>query len=700
MRKNKYNSNANIVGDVFKNWSIDQKFLNAAMSELNESTTVSFDIFDTALTRHFDSPADMFAEVELYLCQEYGTSATGYAGVRERAEQLARHRQHKLHGAEEVTLQQIYQEISNLLPSFNFWKEAVQAEIEAEKNCLHAVPDILELTRKLNKVGRKYIFVSDMYLPREILHDLLNSAGFENWQDIYVSSEHNATKATGRIWEMVGVKYPIHDILHIGDNKQSDIINPRNYGIKTLEFNRVRSQHRCAVQLSPDMLPFSRLNRTSTLNSRSDPMNKPNRETEWNNIGRTMGGAVLGSFVHWLAERVSLHKIERLYFCARDGYLIKRAWEAAGFDKIISASTHYLYVSRASLNVAAGILESTPDKLSQSLLNFLGTSAGRTTVEVALRRVDLIGLDLLVKDITQSIGPLDTVLSNTEIVHHFEGILQKHSRKIIEKLSPRYKVCIDYLKQEGILDNGKQAIVDMGWHGSMQRSLRKLLAASGGPTDLVGFYYGLWPAAKSNRFASGVMESFFANEFEPLSSRIELHQGVAILEQLHSAPHGSTAGYRVRDDNLIVPVLSDNPLELQQHNHSTRWFQEGALDFISSAFMKQQDDQSMKLPLFTKEAALSALASVILSPSAVELDLLSTIGHCATFDHESHEPIIRRDMPVDLKVVQSTYVHSDWKIGQLQMWWQTADAQQKAIIRELAQADELGFDSRILRQFS
>ena len=77
-------------------------------------------------------------------------------------------------------------------------------------------------------------------------------------------------------------------------------------------------------------------------------------------------------------------------------------------------------------------------------------------------------------------------------------------------------------------------MVDMGWYASMQYSLNNLLRKENDETVLTGFYYGLWPLAKGNRFAAGLMESCFASDFAPKDSQWELWQAVALLEQLHS----------------------------------------------------------------------------------------------------------------------------------------------------------------------
>lgn len=682
------------------NWQIDEAFVNQALREAEQHDAVSLDIFDTALTRLYESPVDVFAEVEHRLTQSHGKSARGFAMAREQAERVARQKHHQQTGAEEISFHDIYVELPALLPRFRCINVAREKELAIEMECLHPVPDILEFTRRLNAVGKPYIFVSDMYLGSGFLEDLLKNAGFENWRKVFVSCEHGATKASGRIWEVVGRTFPILSLLHIGDNEASDIHNPKRLGIATLSYERARSEHRPGARLTPDVLPFSRLQRHVELGSRQAASRKPSNQDRWVNMGRSFGGLTLATFTDWLAERSQLHKIDTLYFCARDGYLMKLAWEAAGLHKSLPIKAKYLYISRAALNIAAGVMESSAAKLSTPFLRFLSSSTGHTTVGNALERAHLSDVLPLAEEAQHIFGSLETTLVWPDTSSEFESLLQRHAPQICEALMPRLETTIAYLRQEGLLDAGRHAMVDMGWHGSMQRSLRKLIRFSDGPAELFGFYYGLFPAALQNRYAAGVMEACFGNEFKPLLTQAPLHQSVSLLEQLHSAPHGSTKGYHAVDDGHILPTLTENPLEAKQYELATRWFQQGAIETVTSLFKGHGDALPVALKDLNPNAVLASLGSVILSPSATDLEVLSQIGHCATFDHLTHHPILSSELPGDLEQMRSVCARSEWKIGQAKHWWFMADAQQRQQIKALTNSEIFPFDERIKRQFN
>lgn len=677
-------------------WHIDEQFLVKALNLAQRASCVSLDIFDTALTRSFDSPADVFAETERRLIEEFGQKAQGFAAAREQAERVARTHHYEEREAEEVSFEEIYQELPTLLPHFHEWEKAQQHELNAERSALKAVPDILELTRRLQKSGISYIFVSDMYLPSSFLAEVLRNCGFEGWGDILVSAETQLTKTTGSIWSLVTSRFD-NSVIHIGDDEHADVLNPKKHGINTLEYSRARSERRLGAKLSPAVLPFSKIKRKLDLDSRA-VLAPTNQKEAWRILGKSLGGIVVGTFISWLADRATRHKIDRLYFCARDGYLIKKAWEAAEFDKKYNIEIHYLNVSRATLNTAAGIAGSTPKALSNELLKFLASSAGKTTVREALERAGLLSIDLLVNEAKATFNDgLAQVIDTQKCTRELESLLQRHASDVFSALYSRLDITKQYFQQEGLLESGRIGIVDMGWHGSMQVSLRKIIQESRESVQLFGFYYGLWQGATGNRYAAGVMESCFASEFLPWQDQPELHQAVALLEQLHSADHGTVIGYLKTADNTIKPEFKYNSAESAQYQEVTRFFQDGVIDTIRRLFNNSRSEISISE--LSIDSSIAALGAVILSPSIHELNLLGQIGHCATFDHSRHDPIITKNMPNNHEEANAILVNSDWRIGQFKQWWIQADQQDRQYLRDFCRTHLSVIGHRALHQF-
>lgn len=687
--------------DPLEGWIVDTDFVEHVASAGTHKNVVTLDIFDTALTRvKHDSPVDVFAEVEHCLIQSLGKTAKGFALARETAERRAREHQYKLTNAEDITFEQIYAELPQLLPDIEDWSLVMQIELAVERSSLRAIPDVLELTKRLEKQGTSYAFVSDMYLPSSFLEEVLSGNGYTGWTCVMVSNELNATKASGRIWKHV--KAQLGDqVLHVGDDKHADVDRPKHYGIETTHYLRACSSRRTTQQLDAATVVGSCLRRYLTLRARAQSeKTTADLAMRWNRLGQAFGGVVVGAFVQWLATQVKIHNINRLYFCARDGYLMKQAWDASGLSAELDVETHYLYISRQALNIPAGIQSSSPERLSTTLLEFLTGSYENITVRQVLERCGVANDSVVIKTATGIYGPdLNKTVVHREQTGELRTLLQGVSAKIYDALAPRLADCRAYLRQEGLYDPGRCAMVDMGWHGSIQCSLRELLSADNSKASLEGFYYGLWPAAGGNRYAAGPMQACFATDFLAVEKQAPVWFGVPFLEQLHSAAHGSTLYYACGDDQRVHPVFQESTPEEQQHRMHTAHFQAGVVNAVKQIFRTAEPGLPVNRDELTPAAGLAAMDALFLSPLDEEIDLLRHIGHCPDYDHATHTPILDPVIPTDSATVERVFPPCESKVCQLRLWLQpsTPDV---AWVSRMAH-ERLGYlGGRVLRQFN
>ena len=689
------------VPEPLSHWVLDEEFIERAMVWAADRAVVSLDVFDTALTRLLDSPADVFAETERRLVEQLGSAARGFAQIREDSEREARLRYRLTRDAEEVDHAAILAVLIQRMPALAGHAALVcSVEIAVERSVLVAVPDILELTRRLQRIGKPYLFVSDMYLSSEVLAGFLRQAGFDGWAGLHVSSETGATKASGRQWQVIrqsGVD--LGSLLHIGDDSHADIEGPKAHGIETLLYTRARSERRTGGVLRPAVVAFSRACREVVLQRRADPARvRPEAAETWQDSGRVLGCIVVGSFLRWLEGRVRLHGIETLYFCARDGWLMQRAWRAAGLDRATGAQDHYLCVSRRTLNLARGYAQSSPGQLQPSLLAFLSSTDGNTTIRAALDRIGLSGNTEILADLHAHHDSLDDPLTWPDGVNALRTVLRNHSATVHERLRQSHAGLTAYLRQEGFGHGGRSAIVDLGWHGSMQRSLRHLVEAEKGPTPLVGFYYGLWQGALGNHYGAGLMEAAFASDFMPAGEQSEMHEAVEILEELHAAPHGTVVSFR-ETDGIWRPNFADSAPERQQYEAVTRHFQDGTLAAIGEIFGTGRSG-SLRLEDLTQDAARAALGALCLSPTSEELSRFGALGHCATFDHARFDRlVVSGGLPENEEAMFAALGRSGWRHGTMLGWYHAADEAERERLRNFVAAHCRHYPPRILRQF-
>ncbi len=688
-----------MTADPLSRWQPDPAFAAEFARRSAAADIVSFDILDTALTRTLDSPADAFAELERRLAPTLGQAAAGLAPAREWAWREARLRRLAA-GAEEVGLDDILDSLIEARPDLHPHRALLRrTELAVEADLLVGVPDILAATRLLAARGQPYLFVSDMYLPAAFLAERLARAGYAGWQALHVSSETGLTKATGRQWAALRAGLAADApgsrprLLHVGDDAHSDGTQAEAHGIDTLAYTRARSARRLGTRFGPEMLPFSRRQRAVTLAARAIPA-PPDETAAWRDLGRTLGGIVAAGFVAWLGERVRRHGVAALAFGARDGWLVRRAWQASGLGERLGVPDQYLRVSRRTLTLARAALDGTDRRLAAYLPPFLSGTDGTVTVRAALARLPLGSDSDTGRTLARAFGSLDAPLVWPDGSHLFEDVLQRHAGEIHGVLTGCHAALVGHLLQEGFDRPGRLGFVDLGWHGNMQRGLQRLGLRP--PATLCGFYYGLWHAALGNRHAAGLMEAAFASDYRPPGEQPGLLDAVGLLEELHTAPHGTVSGYR-QQDGRWEPVFAEHAGERHQYETMIRPFQEGALETVAALFAGGA--APLDLAELTPDAVIAAIDAVCLSPTPDERRLLGRLGHCDGFDHVAFEPLAPADCPADSEALIARHRRCGWRTGTMLGWRDAATGARRAELGDLARSLLAHHGPRNLQQY-
>jgi len=189
---------------------------------IKHSKVVSFDVFDTLLLRNVPHPQDIFTIIE-EKHQIYN-----FKKKRIQAEIQAR----KTNFYNEITLNEIYQFLPNIDMAY---------EIEVEKESLFLNLEIYDLYQYAKDLNKTIIVISDMYLDKETLSQILHKNHLDAIEKIYVSSEYRLTKKEGALYERVlqdlNIKNP-NNVLHIGDNTLSDVIMAKEKGINSIHYQK------------------------------------------------------------------------------------------------------------------------------------------------------------------------------------------------------------------------------------------------------------------------------------------------------------------------------------------------------------------------------------------------------------------------------------------------------------------------------
>lgn len=250
---------------------------------------------------------------------------------------------------------------------------------------------------------------------------------------------------------------------------------------------------------------------------------------------------VIADFTGWVLRSAAAKGIKRLYFLARDGYVINKTAAVIAEKSGIDIEPRYLYCSRISLRNAALA------DLGEEAYRYLLEGGFSVTPRVILGRLRLGGEER--EKVYRDIGYADD--ENTEMgktaAGDFCGRLRKSAvyNGYVKSVSEGCREnAAAYLDQEGLMSDTPYAIVDSGWTGSMQRMLRILTGRR-----QIGFYFGMY--SRGNDEDGEFYTYLFDKSTSPfLVSKFNNN----LFEAVCSAPHGMTEGYK-RENGKIVPVL-------------------------------------------------------------------------------------------------------------------------------------------------
>lgn len=255
---------------------------------------------------------------------------------------------------------------------------------------------------------------------------------------------------------------------------------------------------------------------------------------------------VLMEYVKWVLLQAKKDGKQRLYFFARDGYpmyfiacFLCNAWN-------LKIDCRYLKISRYALRVPEYHL------LREDCVNRICIGGIDVTFEKIMRRAVLTGKEIAeIARLTGYEGRCRQILSYQEI-QQLKKKLQKQEvffQYVYQHSRQAYPVAMGYLEQEGMLEEVSYGIVDSGWTGTLQQSLKNLLQTKKEGIFFEGYYFGLYEIPRGEQ-----KEMYHSYYFTPAAGiRRKVYFSNSLFEAVCSEPSGMTIGY-CRVEGSYVPV--------------------------------------------------------------------------------------------------------------------------------------------------
>lgn len=337
------------------------------IEKLSKYEIISFDIFDTLIFRPVAIPTDAFYLVgkELQL--------QNFKDIRAWAEADARIKCNARNGHMEVTSYDIWDNMNEDIGCDK--KHGLEVESYVEQELCHANPFMLEVWNRLFALGKKLIIVSDMYLPKDTIENILLKAGFVGYEKLYLSNEYAKNKAGGRIYREVIKDYFDVDtdssvksgkniskmtnvnrnpngfsIVHVGDNVHSDCNMARGYGLDVFPYQNINKNMLLYRPYDMSYMVGSAY-RGIISSYLYNGLNKYSLDYEF---GFIYGGLFALGYCNFIHEYCEKNNVDKILFLSRDGDILKQTYDYLYPDN----KTEYVYWSRK----AATKLEHSFDK--------------------------------------------------------------------------------------------------------------------------------------------------------------------------------------------------------------------------------------------------------------------------------------------------------------------------------------------------
>lgn len=636
--------------------SININSLKTLKQQIDKVEVVSFDIFDTLITRNFISPTEVFTDMKKEVFELTNGEVSDFRRLRMYSEKQAMENAKKL-GKEDVNLDDIYNFFTEHFKIDSKTMEQIKM-LEMEKEFKNIIPreSGVQLFFHALQKGKKVILISDMYLPKDFIESFLSHHKITGYHKFYLSQEVGKRKHEGSLYKHVlsDLSISADNIIHIGDNAIGDIKRANENKIMTYHLVKSNDIFSKKSQSANDIHDYFTKNRTlhnslmlkPIIDKFFDEEHIIKKDTLFNNDRFNFGFMALGpivfSFSLWLRKQLINNNIKKVFFLSRDGKVFKDA-----FDELFGSEfeTEYIFASRfisktTRINSRPAIWETVYEHIYNTDLKTLFKY-----------RLGLQEDDLNIEVLSEFGVSKETILTNSFNRDKLYQIALAHEDRIYEISSEKNQNYIDYLKQKGF-DSDKIAIVDIGYAGTMQSYFTEAFPN----TDIMGFYLGTLNEGliklKDTNKAKGFVTDYSSKKDD--KNIIQTHR--FLLETIICSEDDSFLYMDKADDEFLYHFSTTETDEERKkfiyEAHS------GAINYINEIMFRINDDyiRQMVLP---GDQALYILETFFKYPELGDINIFEGLVFEDTFGPKEPRYIITGAKDIK-KIGQGNII---WKEG-------------------------------------
>ncbi|TXN44740.1 hypothetical protein FV233_13645 [Methylobacterium sp. WL7] len=545
--------------DSARNWhQYSARSQDQALQALREVDLVSFDLFDTLVSRPARRPDAVLKLVEHRIATQEGRPIPLFA-ERRAAENRVRARNHH---QGDVNLSEIYAELaaSGTIPG-DVVARAHALEKRIDLGALRPRTEVIAVLEAAHALGKRIVLMTDTYYEEADIRAILRDAGIaDRFAALYVSNAMGARKDRGDLWRHVeeAEAVPRARWLHVGDNEHSDIQAACDRGIRYLHVAhpaKILAQSgfaRDGGDLSrtwPSDLVVGHAMLHLARNPFLDRAAPPYLSLgSTHDVGYAVFGPLMLLFMSWLIRHEALRGVDRLYFLAREGDFLVKVYrlirERYGLEHLPVG--RYFHVSRQTA-IAAALGEGFRPDLVLGAGRYVGSIQGLLWNRTSFTAPAHLGLDRV--DIRL---PGDAPVVE-RVMREIEPEIAAHAAD----MNAQFRA---YARQEKLEAGGSYGVVDVGYSATIQKMMQLALGQ-----PLTGFYMTAFDTANAVAQDGGVAFCCFnAGADNPETTSLPVLAHALAVEAFLTAPQGQVVGYETTGDR-IAPLFKADPRSSAEH---------------------------------------------------------------------------------------------------------------------------------------
>lgn len=566
--------------EQFLEYLLENKRGNLGSVEIDaKCELVSLDIWDTVLRRKVHPDEIKLSAARYLYINYYWQLKPAYRSidalykarrVAEDKSSLTKDYEYRYADAIAIWLPTVYElGISNTL-MVQVRNELLEHELSAEKRASQIDSGMLKFLRQ--KKFSQMVFASDFYMPASFINQLLKVHGITDlFTKGYASCDLIMNKRSGELYDHILDEFRLkpEQVLHIGDNKHSDINVPDKKGFKVFYYhdkheNKLHAWFAEALQkhLEGDSSIHER--RLLSILEHKTRNIKESTGSTLKKIGIRFAPVAIGLILKILEDAKRM-KVEKVYFFTREGIFLKEL-----YDLVVQADPYYSSYPESELLEVSRLATFAPSLTAVNTDNLmrLWNQYSDQSPKAFCRTLNIDSEELQVLFEKFALPYDQVVIYPWENSRFIELIDSSAFQAIVQRTIAAQKANLkQYLNEKGLSSGkGEALFVDLGWRGTIQDNLSFVI-----DRHSHGIYLGLFKYI--NEQPDGVSKTGWLFD-QNVSGESWSDQEVGPIEMLFNSLGGSTISYQ-KSKKGMVAVKKEEEAEDEVFASYTVYLQEG-----------------------------------------------------------------------------------------------------------------------------